>query len=29
MMSMDVIHGHVEEGRKHGKVRGNTTFEIN
>jgi len=25
---MGAIHVHVEEGRKHGKVEGNTTFKI-
>ncbi len=29
MISMDAIHVHVEEGRKHGKVRGNTSLETN
>jgi hypothetical protein len=29
MMSMDAIHVHVKEGRKHGKVRGNTAFKTN
>jgi hypothetical protein len=25
---MDVIHVHVEKGREHGKVKGNTALEI-
>jgi hypothetical protein len=29
MMSMDVIHVHVEKGRKHGKVRGNAAPKTN
>jgi hypothetical protein len=28
MMFMDVIHVHVEKGREHGKVKGNTALEI-
>ncbi len=27
MMSMDVIHVHVEKGRKHGKVKGNNAHK--
>jgi len=29
MMSMDAIHVHVNEGRQHGKVKGNTTPKTN
>jgi hypothetical protein len=29
MMSMDAIHVHVKEGKKHGKIKGNIDFEIN
>jgi hypothetical protein len=28
-MSMDAIDVHVNEGREHGKVKGNTTLETN
>jgi hypothetical protein len=28
MMLMDIIHVHVEKGREHGKVEGNTTPKI-
>jgi hypothetical protein len=27
MMSMDIIYVHVEEGKKHDKIRGNIPFE--
>jgi hypothetical protein len=27
-MSIDVSHVHAKKGRKHGKVEGNITFEI-
>jgi hypothetical protein len=29
MISMDAIHVHVEEGGKHGKVKGNIALKIN
>ncbi len=29
MVSMDAIHVHVNEGRKHGKIESNTTPETN
>jgi hypothetical protein len=29
MTFMDAIHAHAKEGRKHGKVEGNTAFKTN